>query len=137
MKPVKIFILLFAVVGIVGMFLPYFAGANALTPEGFKLFDLRSGNEPIKLWLPLAGFVLPILIMVFAFVKGGLARWHAIIAFLGFGIAAISKEVREGMLGYSYIEGMKLDTGLGGKLLFVAAAGGLLFSLIGLIKPER
>ena len=130
MKPVKIAILLFAVVGIVGMFLPFLAEGD------MKLWDART-EQAGKAYMPIAGFALALIMSIFAFVKGGLARWHAIVALLGFALAILVKEVREGLLGYNVAEGIKLDTGLGGKLLFVAAAGGILFSLIGLIKPER
>ncbi len=130
MKPVKILILLFAVVGIVGMFLPFLAEGD------MKLWDART-EQAGKAYMPIAGFALAFIMGIFAAVKGGLARWHAIVALLGFALAMLVKEVREGLLGYNIAEGVKLDTGLGGKLLFVAAAGGLLFSLIGLIKPER
>ncbi|HUS69124.1 MAG TPA: hypothetical protein VMZ28_31525 [Kofleriaceae bacterium] len=126
----KILILLCAVVGIVGMFLPFLAEGD------MKLWDART-EQAGKAYMPIAGFALAFIMGIVATVKGGLARWHAIVALLGFGLAILVKEVREGLLGYNVAEGIKLDTGLGGKLLFVAAAAGALFSLIGLIKPER
>ena len=84
----------------------------------------------------IGGFALALLAGLFALVKGGLARWHSVVALLGFAVAILVKEVREGLLGYD-IGGMKLDTGLGGKMMFVAAAAGALVALVGLIKPER
>lgn len=132
MKVLKILIVLLAVAGIVGVFLPFLEMGG----KTFKLWDAE-GDDAAKKFMALGGFALAALGGLFAMVKGGLARWHSIVALIGFAVAILVKEVREGLMGYQMPEGIKLDTQIGGKIMFVAAAAGALVALVGLIKPER
>lgn len=127
MKGLKVAIVVVGLLGIVGMFLPW------ISEGGFsvKAWDFRAQNA-MKTYLPLAGFGLAVLMGLMAAARGGMTRLHAALALVGFALAMAVKEVRIGLTGEGPIK-----TAIGGKVLFVAAALGILIAFIGIIKPER
>lgn len=125
MKGLKFALVVLGLLGIVALFLPYVSAGGI----SVKMWDAR-GEEALKVYMPLAGFGLAALMGLLA-AKGGLSRLQAIVALVGFGLAMLVKEVRIGLKGEGF------DTAIGGKLLFIAAALGLLVALIGLVKPEK
>lgn len=127
MKPVKIAIAVLGVVGVVAMFLPWVS----MGEFSVKLWDARQ-EEALKAYLPLAGFLLAAIMGAMALAKGAMARWQGIVALVGFSLAMIVKEVRIGLTGEGPIE-----TAIGGKLLFLAAALGIVASIIAIAKPEK
>jgi hypothetical protein len=126
MKGLKFALVVLGLLGIVGLFLPYVS----MGEMSYKMWDARH-EEALKVYLPLAGYGVAALMGLIA-VRSGLGRIHSLLALLGFGLAMLVKEVRIGLTG----EGA-LQPAIGGKVVFIAAALGLLVSLIGLIKPEK
>ncbi|HTE54919.1 MAG TPA: hypothetical protein VK698_28895 [Kofleriaceae bacterium] len=126
MKGLKFALVVLGLLGIVALFLPYVSSGGF----SMKMWDARN-EEALKVYLPLFGFGLAALMGLLAS-RAGLSRLHAVLALIGFGLAMLVKEVRIGLKG----EG-GLETAIGGKLLFLAAAIGLAVSLIALVKPER
>lgn len=121
MKGLKFALIVLGALGIVGLFLPYI--------EGLKLWDARN-EEALKVYLPLAGYGLAALMGIWA-TRSSLTRGKALIALIGFALAILVKEVRVGLKGEGF------ETAIGGKILFLTAAIGLVVALIGLVKPER
>lgn len=120
MKTAKPLILLFAVLGLVGMFLP-----NSPLPS---MFSMLMEVSKFDLLLLLAGFALPLGAAAGAFNKP--AAWQALAAVFGFGLVCIKMHIWE-------LAPHVLDVPLGMKLLVVGAAGGLIASIVGLVKPEN
>jgi hypothetical protein len=127
MKGIKFGFVVVGMVGIVALFLPYISESGL----SIKLWDFRQ-EEALKVYFPLVGFGLAVLMGLLAAARGGLSRLHAILGLIGFALAMAVKEVRIGLTGEDPIK-----TAIGGKLLFVAAALGLLIALVGLVKPDR
>jgi hypothetical protein len=137
MKPIKIVVAVAAVLGILATFaLPY------ISVEGLsmKFWDFRampegltSGllNGPKQVYVALVGFLLMGAVAVHAIVNGRFARWAGIVGAVGGLFAFATEGVRKGLSG---AEGM--STAIGGKLLFIAAAVGLVASIVGAVKPE-
>jgi hypothetical protein len=136
MKPLKMIITFAGLAAIVAVFLPY------LSEEGFSMsyWDIHklSGgasegllNGPNQVFVALACFAIPTLMGLLAIVTKQLQRWEAIVA-LVFSLAAFACEgVRKGFTGDHGI-----TPAFGGKLMFIAAAVGLVTALVGTIKPE-
>lgn len=120
MKAAKPLILLFGVLGLVGMFLP-----NGPLPSVFSLFMEAS---KLDLLLLLAGFALPAAAAAGALNKP--AAWQALVALAGFALVCIKMHIWE-------LAPHVLDVPLGLKLITVGAAGGLIASIVGLVKPEN
>jgi hypothetical protein len=133
MKALKIVILLLGILGIVGLFLPYMKMGN----EAFKMWDAHKTDDKMHVYIPLAGFALAALMGLLATAKGAAGRLHGILAFIGFGLTMAIKEVRMGLSGLEVAPGVKMDTQIGGKIIFVAAVVGMLVSIIATAKPEK
>jgi hypothetical protein len=115
---VKRIISIFAVLGLVGCFLP-------LVP-GVSLFDLRHAVEGWHVWAVLAAFALP------AYV--GLAHGESE------RVAALVGTASFGYLIYKFGTGvldLLIHASLGGMLMGVAIIGGLFTSALGLLGSER
>ena len=137
MKVAKIIILLAGIAGAVGVFLPFLnaGGESASFWEFARSTKETFGKDlSIQAYLALGGFALATIGAIIALIKGGLARPHAIISLLGFGVCLAAGMVRE---GYKSEVLPGIATGIGARVMFGAAALGALLSLISIIKPER
>lgn len=135
MKQLKTIIAAAGVVGLVAMFvLPY---VQALPLKYWDMHDMPGGNAgilngPKQVYVALICFAVPLLLGLVAIATKQLQRWMAAIAGV-FSLLAFALEgVRKGLLGESDVA-----TAIGGKLLFIAAAVGLVTAIVGVIKPER
>ena len=137
MKQIKFGILGAGVIGLISIFLPYISAG----PISMKFWDFRkipsgisSGllNGPNQVYLALIGFLAAAVVGGLAVAGKRLIRWQAIVGLVGFLLAFATEGVRKGLAG---AEGV--STSIGGKLLFIAAAVGVIASIAGIAKPEK
>lgn len=138
MKPIKLVLVAAGVLGLLSIFaLPY------ISAEGMslKFWDFRqmgeglsSGllNGPKQVYVALVGFLVMALAGGSGLATKQLGRGAAIAAAVGGLLALATEGVRKGLTG---AEGM--STAIGGKLLFLCAAVGVVAAIIGAAKPER
>jgi hypothetical protein len=119
MKNLKIGVLLFGIIGVVGAFLPLVSAGDA---GSVSLWDLKEVDAG-QVYLTMGSFVVAIVMGAMAMAQG-MKRWIGIVATIAFALAVVKN--REGM-----------DAALGGKLMLIAAALGLVVSLITIFKPEK
>jgi hypothetical protein len=135
MKNLKFAIIAAGVLGVIASFLPYVSEG----PISLSLWEIRkfpagnSGllNGPNQVYVALALFAIPALLAATA-LASKLQRVLAIIAASSFGLTFTLEAVRKGLAG----EG-EMSTAMGGKLLFIAAAVGLVTSIVAAAKPEQ
>lgn len=118
MKNLKFAIAGLAVLGIIGAFLPIVSEG----PMKISLWDVRAFDAG-QFWLTMGGLIVALVMAGLAVARGAMARWQAVVATLGFALAALT--VRDGM-----------EWAIGGKLMLLAAAIGLVVALVGAVKPE-
>lgn len=118
MKAAKALFVLFGAIGLVSLFLPIMEGAPSL-------FSLDKGQFGI---MALA-YGLPVVAGVAALSKPPAQAWQAIAALAGFGLAAFKMHIWESL---PHI----MDIPMSMKLMVVAAVGGLIAAIVGLVKPE-
>lgn len=118
MKNLKFAIAGLAVLGIIGAFLPIVSEG----PMKISLWDVRAFDAG-QFWLTMGGLIVALVMAGLAVARGAMARWQAVVATLGFALAAL--KVRDGM-----------EWAIGGKLMLLAAAIGLVVALVGAVKPE-
>lgn len=118
MKHLKFAILGTAFLGLIGIFLPLISAG----PVSVSLWDVRKLDSGM-VYITMLGFVVPLVMGGLAVAQGRLARWHAIVATIGFALALI--KVRDAFSG-----------AIGGKLMFLAAAAGLALAIAKTVKPD-
>ncbi|HUJ59690.1 MAG TPA: hypothetical protein VLX92_14395 [Kofleriaceae bacterium] len=116
----KLLILLFAAVGIVSLLMEF---------ESFKEIITHPFAEGAYGLIITLGFVLPALMGLMALGKPPLQPWQAVVSLGGFAAVGIKTRFWEGLPHF-------MDQHLSGKLALVAIVGGLLSSLVALLKPE-
>lgn len=134
MKNLKFAILAAGLLGIVACFLPYVSEG----PISLSIWDFRkmpagtSGliNGPKQVYLAFALFGIPALLAATS-LASKLQRALAGVAAGSFLLTFALELVRKGMTGDHGV-----STALGGKLLFIAAAVGLVTSIAAAVKPE-
>lgn len=117
MKLIKLLILGFGVLGIVGFAIP--------------IETLTAGFETNLLWtiLILAGFAVPIVVGLMAMSKQWQA-WMGGLALVGFAFVGIKTKVWDSIPGF-------METTIGGKLMLIAILGGVAVSIFSLTKREE
>ena len=129
MKQIKFGILGAGVIGAIAIFLPYISEG----PLSMKFWDFRKvetvGAQP---YIALVGFLLAAAMGGLATARKRLSRGLAIGALVGFALAILPDGVRKGLSGDG-----GMHTAIGGKLLFLAAAIGLVVAIVGVVKPEK
>lgn len=119
-KAAKPLILLFAVLGLVGMFLPMDPLPSMFTMlKEISMFDLL---------LMLLAFGLPLAAAGAAMSKP--AAWQPLAAIAGFALAAIKLHIWQ-------LAPHMFDVPLAMKLLIVGSVGGVIASIVGIVKPEN
>lgn len=119
MKNLKFAILGAGILGLISAFLPFISFGEA-SVSFWEIRVLDSG----QVYLTLFGFVLPAIIAAVAIAKGPAARWHGIVAAVGFALALI--KLREAFQG-----------AIGAKLMFIAALAGIVVAIAATVKPEQ
>ena len=135
MKNLKFVILAASVLGLVACFLPYVSeGPVSMSIWDFRKFPAgNSGliNGPKQVYLAFALFGIPALLAATS-LASKLQRALAGVAAGSFLLTFALELVRKGMTGDHGV-----STALGGKILFVAAAVGLVASIAATVKPEE
>lgn len=135
MKNLKFVIIAAGVLGIVASFLPYISeGPFSLSFWDFhKMPAGNSGllNGPKQVYVALACFAIPALLAATA-LAGKLQRALAGVAAVSFLLTFALEGVRKALTGADGVH-----TAIGGKLVFIAAAVGLVTSIVATVKPEE
>jgi hypothetical protein len=118
---IKLGVLVCGLVGLIACFLPMVSEAGI----SFSVWDMHSADM-VQTVLILAGYGVGLVMGVLA-MKAGIARWQAIVALVGF--AYVVFKFRGGFMD------MLTHGAIGGKLMWVAAVGGLVFSILAIAKP--
>jgi len=121
-KNLKVVILVFGILGLVSMFLPMGGGM----PSMFSIF---MEFDKFQLILMLAAFGVPTAVCAMGLAKPPAQAWHGIAALAGFALAAVKTRI------WSSI-GQIMDAPLSGKLMLVAVVGGVITSIMAVVKPE-
>lgn len=122
MKNLKLLILVFGVLGLASLFLPMGEGAPSM-------FSLLMAVDKLELVMMLAAFGIPTAVAALGAAKPPAPSWHAIAALAGFALAAVKVRIWQTA---PHI----MDAPTSMKLLLVAVIGGVLVSLVGVVKPE-
>jgi len=120
MDHLKYGIVLSGLVGLIACFLPLGA-----LPINF--WDMHE-HAPVNTYMTIAALVVGLVVPAIALVKPPLLRWQAIVSALAFAFVLVKQ--RE-VLGVFLTDG-----NIGAKLMVVAPALGLVFSLVCLVKPQ-
>jgi hypothetical protein len=123
----KFGVLVFALLGLVGCFLPALAGV----PES-SLWSARSSADAKQIWLVLLCFAGAAAMGGFGIVKG-MARWRSFAAIVGF--VYILVKFRGGISGAGTPFEL-LTLGLGAQLVGAGALGGLICAIAAAMRPE-
>lgn len=118
MKAAKALFVLFGAIGLVSLFLPIMEGFPSLFAADKAQFGIMA-----------VAYGIPLVAGAMALAKPPAQSWQAIAALVGFGLAAFKSHVWETL---PHI--MDLPTAM--KLMVVAAVGGLIAAIVGLVKPE-
>jgi hypothetical protein len=121
MKNMKILILVFAILGIVALFIPMEGGVSLFAM--LKAFGAAKQLVPV-----LAGFGLAAAMGAMGLAKPPMQMWQAGVALAGFGIVFVRTEM------WKIADAFKGPVPI--KLLAVAILGGVVTSIIALAKPE-
>lgn len=135
MKNLKFAIIASGVLGLVACFLPY-VSEGGLSMSLWDFHKLPAGNEgllngPKQVYLALGLFGIAALVAATA-AASKLQRALAGIAAGSFLLTFALELVRKGMTGDHGV-----STAIGGKLLFLSAAIGLVTSIVATVKPEQ
>jgi hypothetical protein len=121
-KNLKVLILVFGILGLVSMFLPMGGGM----PSMFSLF---MEFDKFQLILMLAAFGVPTAVAAMGLAKPPAQAWHGIAALAGFALGAVKTRIWESA---PHI----MDVPMSMKLMLVAVVGGVIVSIMGVVKPE-
>ncbi len=120
MKVMKLLILLFGVIGLIGYIAPL---------DGRSLFAETLRDEAVTAILVLTGFGVPAILAVLGIVKPPFQSWQAVAALAGFVFVGVKIRLWDMLPNIG-------ETGVSGKVLLVASIGGLVVSAIAVAKPE-
>lgn len=121
MKQMKVLILVFGIVGLVSLFIP---------SDGFTMFAFLKAVGMGYLVPVLGGFALAAVAGGMALAKPPAQSWQAPAAVAGFALVFIRLKMWEGITKI-------MDAPLPGKLMLIAVVGGLVVSILGLVKKEE
>ena len=125
MNNLKHGVLVCAVAGLVGGFLPYLP----VTGESVSFFNLTSSlGERNQFYITMVGFALPLAMDVIAVAKPPMLRWHGIVSIAGF--AWVMLKLRD------HFPKLITEGAIGAKLIALAAIVGLVFAILCVAKPE-
>ena len=123
MKQIKFALLGAGLLGVIAVFaLPFVS----MGPISLTLWKLRAADAG-EVYLRLFGFLAGAVAGGLAVASKQLLRWQAIVGVAGFGLAFL--KVRDALTADG--------SGIGAKLMFVAALIGVIASIVALVKPEK
>ena len=122
MKNLKVLILVFGLLGIISLFMPIMPGMPSW-------FSALSKGDMFQLVLMLAAFGVPAAVAGMGLAKPPAQAWHGAAALAGFALGAVKFRVWKviGSIG---------EVPMSWKLMTVAVVGGLVVSVLALVKPE-
>lgn len=120
MKNMKVLILVFGLLGVASLFIPM---------EGFTMFAMLKALGMGYLVPVLGGFALAAIMGVLGLANPPAQQWQAIAAVAGFAVPAVRMKIWSGI-----VDGLKGP--LPGKLMIIAILGGIVVSVLALMKPE-
>jgi hypothetical protein len=126
-KNLKFGVLLFGLIGVVSMFLPMISMGDA----SFSMWDARQGAA-MNVYGGLAGFVIALVAGAAGAAKPPFSKMHAIGAVVGFALALILLSDMKPWKIFEIFKGA-----IGAKLMGVAILGGLVTSIMALVKSEE
>jgi hypothetical protein len=119
MKELKFAIAGLAVLGLISVFLPLVSVGD----QSISLWDVRELDAG-QVYLILGGFLVPLVMAGLAIAQGAMIKWQASVAAAGFALAAL--KARDGFEG-----------AIGGKLMLIAAALGLVAAIVAIVKGDK
>jgi hypothetical protein len=122
----KVAVLLFGILGLVGVFLPQ----AELAGHPITFWDTASNEGAgIHVYLVVAAYAVGALVAVVAIVAPPMQRWHSLVALVCFVFVLVK---------FRYVLPFHIfKQAIGSKLLGVAAYGGALVSALSLVQPEK
>ena len=122
MKNLKVLILVFGILGLVALFLP-------IMPGGPSWFSGLLEADKFQLFMMLAAFGVPAAVSAIGLAKPPAQAWHGFAALAGFVLGAVKLRI------WTVISDV-MDMPMSWKLMIVAVAGGVIVSIMAVIKPE-
>ena len=122
MKNLKVVILIFGILGLVALFLP-------VMPGGPSWFSGLLEADKFQLIMMLAAFGVPTAVCAIGLAKPPAQAWHGIAALAGFALGAVKLRI------WSTVAHI-MDMPMSWKLLMVAVIGGVITSIMAVVKPE-
>jgi hypothetical protein len=126
MKGLKFAIAGAGVLGLLAMFIPI----EIMPGLSASLFAGRSGPEGWRVWLTLAGFLVPVIVAVLGITKPPFKAVFAGVALAGFAATAVAFQIWETLPKIGDMPGVM-------KLLPIATVLGIIVSGLALAKPEE
>ena len=121
MQNIKYVLLGCGVLGLLGIFLPMVSMGDA----SISLWDLRP-LDSAQVYIVLIGFLVPAVMGGLA-LKGGVLRWQAIVAFIGFGLCIVKLRPWGEVFGGA----------IGAKLMVLGAFIGFAAAIAAIAKPAK
>ena len=122
MKNLKVVILVFGIMGLVSLFLPMGSGVPSFFSMGMEF-------DKFQVILMLAAFGVPTAVAAMGLAKPPAQAWHGIAALAGFALAAVKMRI------WSTLPHI-MDLPLSMKLMAIAGLGGVIVSIMAVVKPE-
>jgi len=121
----KKLILVFGALGVISFFIP---------THGVMMIKGLSGPEKGSLIMMLLAFIVPVAMAGMAMSKPPMQKWQAGVALAGFALACVKLRVWETL---PHIGTIIEFLGIPFVLMLVAAIGGVIVSIMGLVKGEE
>jgi hypothetical protein len=120
----KFGVLVCGLLGVIGCFLPM----QNFGDKSISFWDYKELMGSGQIFMVMGGYAAGLVMGVLAAAKPPMLRWQGIVAIVGF--AFVVFKMRDGFLK------LITDMAIGGKLMGIAALGGLVFSILCVAKPE-
>jgi hypothetical protein len=120
----KFGVLVCGLLGVIGCFLPM----QSFGGKSISFWDYKELMGSGQIFMVMGGYAAGLVMGVLAAAKPPMLRWQGIVAIVGF--AFVVFKMRDGFLK------LITDMAIGGKLMGIAALGGLVFSILCVAKPE-
>ena len=127
MNNIKFGVLACGLIGLISVFLPQVS----IMGHSISLWDAHSAPSEmgggIHVYLIMAGYAAGLVMGALAAAKPPMQRWQAIVALVGFVLVLV--KTRDGLKHFG-------DMAIGGKLMIISMALGIVCSILAIAKPE-